>query len=91
MVELGLGFSGWRKGRVVWVLEVGEREGESEGNGTVRFTVAMLDVEAEMSVSVSSPLEGSGDLFLRGAWVAGPLATASLMWAGTRTQANVRS
>lgn len=78
-------------GRVVWVLDVGEREGESEGKGTVRFMVAMLEVEAEMFVSVSSPLEGSGDFFLRVACVAGPLATASLMWVGTRTQANVRS
>lgn len=78
-------------GRVVWVLDVGEREGESEGEGTVKFMVAVLEVEAEMSVSVSSSLEGSGDFFLRGAWVAGPLATVSWMWVGTRTQANVRS
>lgn len=73
------------------MLDVGEREGESGEKGTVSFMVAMLEVEAEISASVSSPLEVSGGFFLRGAWVAGPLATASLMWVGTRTQANVRS
>ena len=47
----------------------------------------------DASVSFSSPLSVSVSeaLFLCGSGVDVPLATASLMWAGTRTQANVRS
>lgn len=56
------------------MLDVGEREGESGGKGTVSFMVAMLEVEAEISVSVSSPLEVSGGPFcvvpgLLGPWL----------------------
>ena len=79
-------------GRVVWVLDVGEREGESEDvweAGTL--SLALLALEASVSVSVSSALLGSEDMLRDFAVVAVSLATASLMWAGTRTQAKVRS
>ena len=75
-------------GRVVWVLDVGEREGESEDvweAGTL--SLALLVLEA----SVSSALLVSEDMLRDFAVVAVSLATASLMWAGTRTQAKVRS
>ena len=80
-------------GSVVWVLEVGEEEADDvvwEG-GTSRVTLLVLDVMS-VSVSVSSVLSVSVVLlFLRVALIAASLATASLMWVGTRTQANVRS
>lgn len=78
---------------MVWVLEVGEEEADDvvwEG-GTSRVTLLVLDVMS-VSVSVSSVLSVSVVLlFLRVALIAASLATASLMWVGTRTQANVRS
>lgn len=73
------------------MLEVGEGEADDVGweRGTPRFTLLVLEV---VSVSVSSVLSVSEDfLFLRAALIAASLAAASLMWAGTRTQANVRS
>lgn len=83
---------GGRMGRVVWVLDVGEREGESEDvweAGTLRF--ALLVLEASVSVSTSSVPLVSEDVLRDFALIAVSLATASLMWAGTRTQAKVRS
>lgn len=75
------------------MLEVGEGEADDVvwERGTPRFTLLVLEV-VSVSVSVSSVLSDSeGSLFLRAALIAASLATASLMWAGTRTQANVRS
>lgn len=73
-------------GRVVWVLEVGEGVPEDvcEG-GTLRFVLLLV------SVSVSSVLSFSDGFFLRDALIAASFVTASLICAGTRTQANVRS
>lgn len=79
---------GWGMGRVVGVLEVGEGEAEDVGaEGTLRFVLLALEV----SVSVSSVLSVSGNFFLRDAFITVSLATASLISAGTRTHANVRS
>lgn len=73
-------------GRVVWVLEVGEGVPEDvcEG-GTFRFELLLV------SVSVSSVLSFSDAFFWRDALIAVSLVTASLICAGTRTQAKVRS
>ncbi len=68
------------------MLEVGEGELDDVWDGgTLRDVL-------EASVSVSLVLSVSEDFsFLRDAFIAVSAATASLMWAGTRTQANVRS
>lgn len=70
------------------MLEVGEGEAEDVwGGGTLRFVLLALEV----SVSVSSVLWVSENFFLRDAFIAVSLATASFISAGTRTHANVRS
>lgn len=74
------------------MLVVGEGDAEElwEG-GTLRFVLLVLEAEASVSV-FSSVLDVSEDLvFLRDVFIAVSLATFSLMWDGTRTQANVRS
>lgn len=89
------GVVSWLIGTVVWVLEVGEGEAEDVvwDRGTLRVTLLVLEVvSVSLLVSASSVLSVSEDVFfLRDALIAASLATASLMWAGTRTQANVRS
>lgn len=75
------------------MLEVGEGEADDVlwESGTSRVTLLVLDVMS-VSVSVSSVLSVSVvSLFLRVELIVASLATVSLMWAGTRTQANVRS
>lgn len=69
------------------MLEVGEGELEDEWEGgTLRFVLLVLEA------SVPSVFSVSEDFFWRdAAFIAASLATASLMCAGTRTQANVRS
>lgn len=76
---------------MVWVLEVGEGEAEDllDGRGTLRVMLLML--EASVSVSVSSVFVVSEEFFLRDEVMAVSLPTASLMCAGIRTQAKVRS
>lgn len=71
-------------------VEVGEGELEDVWErGTLRVVLRVLEVS--VSVSMSWVLSVSEDLIPRDALIAVSLATASLMWAGTRTQANVRS
>lgn len=72
------GVLGGGMGRVVWVLEVGE--GGLEERGRVK-----VEVEVEVERSVSK------DFFFRVMVRGAVLVMASLMWGGTRTQANDRS
>ena len=71
----------------MWGLEVGEEELEDEWEGgTFRFVLLVPEVSVPSVGSVSE------DFFRRdAAFIAASLVTASLMGAGTRTQANVRS
>ncbi len=74
------------------MLEVGEGVLDDVWDGGTLREVLEASVSVSVLVSVSLVLSVSEDFaFLRDAFVVVSAATASLMWAGTRTQANVRS